>query len=90
MTDDIVDLLNLKVLFPKDDKIDNEFRLCEGKPILSEYSNIVPYLILHYNKKTKQLTHFDSLLLPISEEIAIKMFKNRYYKKKLNEDFKLF
>ena len=53
----------------------------EGKPVLPEYPNIVPYLILHYDKKTKQLRHHDSLLLPITKEMAIRMFKDRFYKK---------
>ena len=73
-------LLKLKVLFPKNINDDSEFRLCAGKPVFPEYSHIIPYLIIHINKKTKIATHHDSLLHPISEEMAIRMFKDRYYK----------
>jgi len=74
-------LLKLKVLFPKNINDSDEFRLCAGKPVLPKYGHITPYLIIHYDKKTKIATHHDSLLHPISEEMAIRMFKDRYYKK---------
>lgn len=75
------DLLHLKVLFPKNINNCNGFRLCAGEPVLPKYNHIIPYLIIHYDKKTNIATHHDSLLHPVSEEMAIKMFKDRYYKK---------
>ena len=67
---------NLKLLFPIDINVNNipEYMLCSGKPVFSEYSHMVPYLIIRYDKVTKKLIHHDSLLHPISKKMAIIMF----------------
>ncbi len=70
----------LKIIFP--DKILSEsipeFGLYSGEKISIYKKNITPYLILHYNKTTKETTHIDSMLHPVTEEMAIQTFKERF------------
>lgn len=58
---------------------DSEFRLCiDEKVQFFNFSSASPYLVLHYNKNTEEITHIDSILHPVTEKMAIKTFKNRF------------
>jgi hypothetical protein len=69
------DLLNLTIIFPKNGYTKRGFKLCSDKPY---YKDNIPYLVIYYNKYTKELEHHDTILLPVTMKMAIKMFKERY------------
>ena len=64
--------MDLKVLYPKDNK-KHKYKLCSGKPVSEDYPDVIPYLIVEFNKEN--IIQIDSLLHPIDEETAIKSFK---------------
>jgi len=85
-----IDLTKLKLVFPKDN-LTREFKprggllpkseigLYSGEKIsIFNSDSICPYLVVRYDNETMETTHIDSILHPVTEEIAIEIFKTRF------------
>jgi hypothetical protein len=73
----IEDLSKLKILCPINFNR-NGYVLCEGETSYAYGVKVVPYVIIRVNGD--EIEYCDALLLPISKELAIKTFRERYYK----------
>lgn len=66
----------LKIIYPHYDDFSNGYKLCEGEVSYIHGVKIVPYVIIYVNGDVAE--QCDELLLPISKEMAIQMFRERY------------